>query len=152
MQELAFMAFGNISDFMKVNEETGEAWIDVSNASREQMAALSSFEVTELPPMKLVEDGEEVTHEVLKTKIKMSDKRPAIESLLKLQGMAEPEKVEVTVTQKLDSEDRIDMAKRVAFMLRKSAHEAEKAKSGAKKAPKKPVKKKKPTKKTKKDK
>ena len=119
--EMASLAFSNIKDFVQEDEETGEAWIDITKCSREQAAALASFEVTELPPMKMVQGGEEVTREVIKTKIKTYDKRPALELLMKRLDMIKPEEVNHTVKLEMDDSERLELAKKMALMLRKAA-------------------------------
>lgn len=53
LQEMASLAFSNIMDFVEVDSETGQAWIDISKCTREEAAALSNFEVSELPPTKV---------------------------------------------------------------------------------------------------
>lgn len=128
LQEMAFLAFSNIMDFVTVDQETGQAWIDITKCSREQAAALQQFEVIELPPFKMVEDGEEVAREVIKTKIKLADKRPVLEFLAKREGLNAPDKVTVDVNQKINEDDRMDIAKRVAFMLRTAGDKKEKEK------------------------
>ena len=120
-EELAALAFSNILDFIHICDRTGQAWVDITKCSRQQAAALQAFEVVELPPQTYVEDGEEVTREVLRTKIKIANKMPALEHLAKREGMTQPDRVDVNVKQKIDEEDRIDMAKRIAFMLRDAA-------------------------------
>lgn len=115
---MACLAFSNIMDFVQIDEESGQAWIDITKCSREQAAALTQFEVVELPPFKMVENGEEVFREVLRTKIKIADKRPVLEFLAKREGMTQPEKVDVNLTTKVNDDDKMDIAKRVAFMLR----------------------------------
>lgn len=129
LQEMACLAFSNIMDFVQIDQETGQAWIDITKCSREQAAALTQFEVTELPPFKMVENGEEVFREVLRTKIKIADKRPVLEFLAKREGMTQPDRVDVNVNSKVNDEDKMDIAKRVAFMLR----DATKGKAGDKK-------------------
>jgi phage terminase small subunit len=126
LQEMASLAFSNVLDFIHIDEGSGQAWIDITKCSRDQAAALSAFEVIELPPMKMVENGEEVTREVLKYKIKLHDKKPIIEMLAKREQMLEPDRLDVNVTQKLDEGDRMELAKRIAFMLRKAAEQKKK--------------------------
>lgn len=121
LQEYAAIAFSNILDFVEVDPETKEAWIDISKATREEAAALSAFDVTELPPMKTVQGGEEVCREVMRTKIKMHDKKQALDFLARMEGILSPDRLDVSVSQSIDETDRIDIAKRVAFMLRRAA-------------------------------
>lgn len=140
LQEMASLAFSNVMDFVTVCPQSGQAWIDISKCSREEAAALSKFEVTELPPQKMVEDGEEVTREVLRTKISMYDKKPVLEMLAKREDLLKPDMVDVNITGRMDDTDKMEIAKRVAFMLRQAAEEKKKeeraktAKSGPAKA------------------
>jgi len=130
--ELASLAFSNILDFVTIHEESGQAWIDITKCTREQAAALTQFEVVELPPLKMVDQGEEITREVIKTKIKIADKRSVLELLAKREGMFQPDKLDVNVTNKLNTEDKMDIAKRIAFMLRKAAVDKDKQEKGKK--------------------
>lgn len=140
LQEMASLAFSNVLDFVTVCPQTGQAWIDISKCSREEAAALSKFEVTELPPQKMIEGGEEVMREVLRTKIAFYDKKPVLEMLAKREDLLKPDMVDVNVTGKMDDTDKMEIAKRVAFMLRQAAEEKKKeerantAKSGPAKA------------------
>lgn len=115
MEEVAAIAFSNIMDFVTVAD--GQAWIDISKCTREQAAALAAFEVIELPPMKTVEDGEEVSHEVLKIKIKLWDKMSALEALMRRHNLVKPLEVNMNHKGGIRIEND-ELAKRVAFMLR----------------------------------
>lgn len=115
MREVALLAFSNIGDFMVRDAETGQAWIDVTKASHEELAALEVFEVVELPPSKIVIEGQEVEREVLRTKIKMRDKWSPLEALMKRANLLQEK---VTVEHEFADMDKNEIARRVAFMLR----------------------------------
>lgn len=137
MQEISAMAFSNIMDFVEVKD--GQAWIDLSKCTREQAAALGAFEVIELPPFKMVQDGEEVVREVLKVKIKLWDKWPALEMLARRHELVKPVAVDVNHSGTVKVEGP-DLARRVAFMLRKGIEAQKTANAQAlAKQPDKPV-------------
>jgi phage terminase small subunit len=79
IRELAKIAFGNIGDFITV-EEGGGAIVDFGTATREQMASLKSIEIDERTI-----DGP--APGVRKVKISMSDKRQALMDLAKIARM-----------------------------------------------------------------
>lgn len=72
--------------------------------------------------------GQEEEREVLRTKIKMYDKKPVLEMLAKRADLLKPEQVEVNVKQTINEEDKEDMVRRVAFMLAKASKEKPKKK------------------------
>lgn len=77
--ELARLSFSNMQDFVSVKD--GQATTDVSRVTREQWAAVGEFVVDEY------QDGKgETAREVKRTKVKLSDKRTALEALAKLHG------------------------------------------------------------------
>ncbi|MCM2441182.1 terminase small subunit [Agrobacterium vitis] len=129
VSELAKIAYGNLSDFMKVTSD-GTAYIDLSEVDRDQMAALTGIEVEEY-----AEGRGEDKRDIIKTKIKMADKRAALMDLAKLCGHI-VEKVEHTganggaIETKDVSEN--EMARRVAFMLAKGMRSAKVAAAIAK--------------------
>lgn len=135
LQEMAALAFSNILDFINIDQQSGQAWIDITKCTREEAAALSAFEVIEMPPVKMVEHGDEVVREVLKTRIKMHDKKPILEMLARREKMLEPDRLEINLNQKLDETDRMEVAKAVAFMLRKAAEDKKKQVRTAKMGP-----------------
>lgn len=110
MEEVARVAFSNLFDFVTV-DDNGYAYINLSDITREQAAALAQIEVIELPP-----HGEE-EREVLKVKIKMWDKLNALEKLMKRHGLLK-EQIEVSGKVELTS---TELARRMAFMLRSAA-------------------------------
>jgi phage terminase small subunit len=75
MRELALIAFGNIGDFIAV-QDGGSAIVDFGTATPEQMASLKSIETI---------DG--AAAGVRKVKIRMSDKRQALMDLAKIARM-----------------------------------------------------------------
>ncbi|MFA7333402.1 MAG: terminase small subunit [Kiritimatiellia bacterium] len=123
--EYASIAFANIQDYVRF-DDNGMPYFDLQNMTREQAAAISDLEVTELPPVMTVIEGQEFAREVVKVKVKRSDKQVALDALVKLLGHNKPDKVEVhhSGTINLDATER---ARRVAFLLR-DAQEKEKAK------------------------
>jgi phage terminase small subunit len=80
VQELAKMAFANIADYMTVQPD-GSAYVDLSKASTEQLAALAEITVDEY-----TEGRGEDSRSVKKIKIKMNDKRGNLELLGKHLG------------------------------------------------------------------
>lgn len=130
LQELNALAFSNMDDFI-TRDESGQTWIDLSKCTREQMAALGGFEVIELPPFKYVEDGEEQVREVLKVKVKLWDKFPALVKLMERHNLTKPLEVNVNHKGSIDITSD-DLARKVAFMLRQ---QREKQKAAASAAP-----------------
>ena len=76
IRDLALIAFGNIGDFITV-EEGGGAIVDFGTATREQMPSLKSVEID-------VRSIDGVAPGVRKIKIRMSDKRQALMDLAKM--------------------------------------------------------------------
>ena len=79
IRELALIAFGNIGDFVAVQDD-GSLVVDFGTATREQMASLKSIEIDERTI-----DG--AAPGVRKVKISMSDKRQALMDLAKIARM-----------------------------------------------------------------
>ena len=79
IRELALIAFGNIEDFVAVQDD-GSLAVDFGTATREQMASLKSIEIDERTI-----DG--AAPGVRKVKISMSDKRQALMDLAKIARM-----------------------------------------------------------------
>lgn len=129
MLEITTLAFSNIFDFLHVCEETGIAWIDLTKCTRQQAAALSNLDIIEIPLQKFVEGGQEITHEVLRYKIRLHDKLKALECLMKRYSMTEPERVDVNVQHNfndMSQSERLELAQRIAFILRKAAEDKKK--------------------------
>ena len=80
IRELALMAFGNVDDFVVVQDD-GSLVVDFGTATREQMASLKSLEIDERTI-----DG--AAPGVRRVKISMSDKRQALMDLAKLASHA----------------------------------------------------------------
>ena len=135
LQEMAALAFSNILDFVQIDEKTGQAWVDISKCTREQAAALSGFEVIEMPPVQIVEGGQEITREVLKHKIKLYDKKPVLEMLAKRENMLGPDTLDINVRNKMDDDDRMELAKSIAFMLRRASEDKKRREKVAKMGP-----------------
>lgn len=81
IQELAFLGFSNMQDYMRVTED-GSAVMDLSNLTREQAAAISQLD-SEVYTERNGEDGEEVK----RTRIRLHDKRGPLELLGKYTGV-----------------------------------------------------------------
>jgi phage terminase small subunit len=75
LEELAKMAFANIADFMVIQPD-GSAYVDLSKASKEQLAALTEIQVDEI-----VEGKGAAARNIRRIKIKMSDKKANLELL-----------------------------------------------------------------------
>ena len=75
LQELAAMAFANLADFITVDPDTGRPSIDMSGMTRRQAAALTEASCIVNP-----KGGQT-------TKIKISDKKAALELLGRYLGM-----------------------------------------------------------------
>lgn len=116
IQELTKIAKFNISDYTTVqyNEETGEheRYVDLGRVGHEDMAALASLEIIDLPPV----GPEGNQRAVIKTKIKGYDKVKALEILGKRYGVLREDQNVINVTNNVvvDSEA---MVKRAAFLL-----------------------------------
>ena len=79
IRELALIAFGNIGDFIAV-QDGGSAIVDFGTATREQMASLKSMKIDE----RMI-DG--AAAGVRRVKISLSDKRQALMDLAKIARM-----------------------------------------------------------------
>jgi len=94
LEEMARLAFSNINDFISISDD-GYAYIDLSRATPAQLASVSAIEVIDMPPVTMIgSDGETMTRQVLKVKLKMWDKVKALENLMKHLGLLK-EKVEI---------------------------------------------------------
>jgi phage terminase small subunit len=82
MRELALIAFGNVGDFVMVQDD-GSLVVDFGTATREQMASLKTIETI---------DG--AAPGVRRIKISMSDKRQALMDLAKLRRMLPADRLE----------------------------------------------------------
>lgn len=119
MAEVAKIAFASLGDFIKVQPD-GTGYIDLKNVTPDMFAALEQYEITELPPFKTVENGEEVVREVLKIKVKLSPKLDALEKLMRRHNLVKPIEVNHNHSGTV-AYDITDLARRTAFMLAKAA-------------------------------
>lgn len=130
MAEVAKIAFANLGNFIKVQAD-GTGYIDLKDVTPDMFAALEQYEVTELPPFKTVENGEEVVREVLKIKVKLNNKLDALEKLMRRHNLVKPIEVNHNHTGKVTYE-LPDLARRMAFMLAKAAKMANNTGKGVK--------------------
>jgi phage terminase small subunit len=120
LEEYAKMAFANLHDFLGVNEDgtiqakEGLPFADFTGVTKDQMAGLDGLEIIMLPPVE--EDGPNP----IKVKMKLADKKGALDVLAKRAGLL---KEHIEHSGKIDtgSADPADIAKRVAFLLQKAA-------------------------------
>jgi phage terminase small subunit len=75
LRELSLIGFSNMMDYLKTNAE-GDAFIDLSALTRDQAAAIQEITVEET-----VEGKGNDRREVTRTKLKLADKREALELL-----------------------------------------------------------------------
>jgi phage terminase small subunit len=90
LEELARLAFANLADYMTVSDD-GQQRLDLSGVGREQMAALQEI-TTDTRKDGRGEDADTIE----RTKIKIADKKGALELLMKHLGMEKPQKIEMT--------------------------------------------------------
>lgn len=124
MLELAKIGFANVDDYIR-RDESGAVYVDMSTATREQMAAVQSVESETL----LGDEDAGQNRAVLKAKFKMYDKRAALEAMGRELGMFS-QKVKVSGDPegppiKTESMSGLDFARLVAHSLR-AAVEAKK--------------------------
>lgn len=120
LEEYAKLAFANLHDFLGVNEDgtiqakEGLPFADFTGVTKDQMAGLDGLEIIMLPPIE--EDGPNP----IKVKMKLADKKGALDVLAKRAGLL---KEHIEHSGKIDtgSADPADIAKRVAFLLQKAA-------------------------------
>lgn len=87
LEEIGRLALSNIVDYTSFTED-GHIFIDVNKATPAQMAAISSLEVIEMPPVTMIgSGGETIQRQVLKVKLKMWDKPKALEMFMKHYGL-----------------------------------------------------------------
>ena len=93
IEELARMAFANMLDYMSVTAD-GDAYVDLSQMTREQAAAVSEVIVEDFM------DGRgDKARQVRRVRFKLADKRAALVELAKQLGMGEPRvRVEVGIS------------------------------------------------------
>jgi phage terminase small subunit len=111
VHELAKMAFANLDDYLQRDEAGQITGIDISECSRDQLAALTEARIIEDTWRE--KDGTERT----KTQriVKIADKRASLESLAKILGFQAPTKGELAVNVTVGLAERLTEArKRVA--------------------------------------
>lgn len=75
LHELSLLAFSNMLDYLRVTPD-GDAYVDLSDLTREQAAALTEVQVEDF-----VEGRGEDSRDVRRVKVKVSDKKSALELL-----------------------------------------------------------------------
>lgn len=119
MREVALCAFSNMGDYTRIMSD-GSLITDFTTVTRDQMAALSQVEVTEMAPvMTVTSDGLPIAREVVKIKVKTVDKLAALDKLMKRHGLIK-EYVEITHKNDLSV---LELARRMAYMLSQGARE-----------------------------
>lgn len=107
LREYARIAFGSIEDFITIDPKTGTFYVDLSRATREQLASISEVTVDELFERsdELGKDGKPKFDHVRRTKLKLYPKQPSLDALAKYlalfpkdSGLPEiPEGYEITI-------------------------------------------------------
>ena len=117
IRELALIAFGNIGDFVVVQDD-GSLVVDFGTATREQMASLKSIEIDERTI-----DG--AAPGVRRVKISMSDKRQALMDLAKLRRMLPADRLEHSgsIEHVVPEEHKIDIESDDTRGARAAAHD-----------------------------
>ena len=108
LSELSSVGFSNMLDYIKTTEE-GDAYVDLSNLTREQAAAIQQITVDEF-----VDGRGKNVREVKRTRLKLADKNRSLELLGKHLKLF-TERVEVSALEGLP--ERLDEA-----MKRKNAN------------------------------
>jgi phage terminase small subunit len=117
VQEYAKIAFSNMLDYVTV-DHNGGAFVDLSKLTRDQAAAIQEVTVEHLPSRTVDGEGESKVP-VLKTRIKVADKKTALDSLGKHLGMF-IDKQEITGKNGnplMPEVSDVEMARKVAYML-----------------------------------
>jgi phage terminase small subunit len=83
IRELGLLGFSNMLDYMRVPEQ-GDPYIDLSTMTRDQAAALTEVSVDTVG---LRTDDEGEPRQIVRTKIKVADKKAALELLGKHLGV-----------------------------------------------------------------
>jgi phage terminase small subunit len=89
-RELALLGFSNMLDYMSIGGR-GEPFIDMSELTREQAAALTEATIEDY-----LEGRGDDAREVRRVRIKLADKRQSLTDLAKLLGLVEPKRTEIT--------------------------------------------------------
>ncbi len=126
VQEYAKMGFANMLDYMTIQPD-GTAFCDLSKLTREQAAAIqeTTTETVMVATGEEDEDGKAKKVAVLKTRIKLADKKAALLDLGKHLGMFEADnkqKGEAEAIAHMAAAERsdVDVARRLAFLLAKA--------------------------------
>lgn len=112
------------SDIRNLYDKNSGTFKKITDLDEETAGAISSIEVVE---KKITNDGGEIADTVQITKVKLADKKVALDKLGKIAGLFNDEEdkspVEVVVNNNISShkeEDLMSIAKKMAFILRKS--------------------------------
>lgn len=89
-RELALIGFSNMLDYVRISTE-GEPYVDLSELTRDQAAALSEATVDDY-----LEGRGDEAREVRRVRIKLGDKRHALMDLARLLGLEAPKRHELT--------------------------------------------------------
>jgi len=89
--ELALLGFSNLEDYFKITSD-GEPYVDLSELTREQAAALSDLTVDDY-----VEGRGEDARQVRKVRIKLHDKKGALVELGRYLGLFEKDKAPLEI-------------------------------------------------------
>lgn len=117
LEEYGKLAFSNMIDFIKVTS-TGDAYVDLKNLTADQAAALTEITVDDFT------DGRgEDARDIKRIKIKLGDKKGALDSIAKHLGMfVEKHEHSGPGGKPIEIEDlsAVDSARRIAFVLAKA--------------------------------
>ncbi len=126
VEEYAKLGFANMLDYMTIQPD-GTAFCDLSKLTREQAAAIqeTTTETVMMATGEEDEDGKAKRVTVLKTRIKLADKKAALLDLGKYLGMFEADnkqKGEAEAAAHMAAAERsdVDVARRLAFLLAKA--------------------------------
>lgn len=88
--ELALIGFANMLDYIRISAD-GDPYIDLSELTREQAAALAETTVDDY-----LEGRGDEARQVRRVRVKLGDKRKALVDLAKLLGLMAPQRHELT--------------------------------------------------------
>jgi len=118
VNELSIMAFSSMSDLVVI-DGNGIPYIDISRASEEQLRAIETYKVTDMPPIEVLGAYGEMEREVMKTEVKLYPKIAALKELVRMANLAAVDDINVHVNGNI-SHDIPDIAKKMAFILNKA--------------------------------
>lgn len=104
IEEFGKIAFSNLGDMLEIQAD-GSAWIDMAAISEDQKAALAEYHVETYQELG---DEEHPGHMVKKSRVKFHDKKAALDSLARINGMFK-DKLEVSVG--LTLSDKVQQAR-----------------------------------------